>query len=240
MKISKKEKAVNRRNIIEAAVVLFTEDGYQQVSMKRIAKHAGIGDATIYKYFSSKEKLLIGYYETRAQDAIADVDQIEDWKDYELQEKIQVLIDSYLQHLLPDREFVIASFAMIYHSPMFLFSDVAPIRKEFHNAIQAILDDAWAREEIPTFPFQGVLPDLICEYIIGVLHFWIKDESDEFFETTQLIDLSLNLGITLLKSGLINQATDFMGFMLKSQMLRMLHPSHGMFQQYLKLKDILK
>jgi len=240
MKVSKEEKAQTRRKIIKTAVELMCEKGYAKVSMRTIARAAGIGDATIYKYFSSKEKLLTGYYEICAEDTVQMLLKIDDIDEYGLHEKLQVLLDSYLSNMLPDREFVSESFPLIFQSPMFLFSDVNPVRKELVAIIAQFLDDAWEKEEIPTFPFQSVLPDMLSEYVIGVLYFWIKDESEEFHETTQLIDLSLNLIISLLKSGIINHTTDFLGFMLKSQMFRVLSPGNDLLRNLLDLNKFGK
>lgn len=230
MNVSKQEKALTRRKIVKSAVGLIIENGFHKVSMRTIARTAGVGDATIYKYFSSKEKLLIGYYEICAEDTVLALQDIEAFDEYDLNEKLQVLLDTYLGNMTADREFVIESFTLIFQSPLFLFGDVNPIRKELLATITQFLDDAWAQDEIPSFPFQSVLPDLICEYIIGVLYFWINDDSDDFHETTQLVDLTLNLGMSLLKSGIINRATDFFGFMLKSQMFRLLNPQNGFFR----------
>jgi len=240
MKVSKEEKALTRRKIIKTAVELMGEKGYAKVSMRTIARAAGIGDATIYKYFPSKEKLLTGYYEVCAEDTVQALLSIDDIEQYELHEKLQVLLDSYLSHMLPDREFVAESFPLIFQSPMFLLSDVNPVRKELVTIIAQFLEDAWEKEEIPTFPFQSVLPDMLSEYVIGVLYFWIKDESEEFHETTQLIDLSLNLIISLLKSGIINHTTDFLGFMLKSQMFRVLSPGNSLLRNLLDLNKFGK
>ncbi len=240
MKVSKQEKSQTRRKIIKTAVELMGKKSYAKVSMRTIARAAGIGDATIYKYFSSKEKLLTGYYEICAEDTVQALLKIDDIEAYQLHEKLQVLLDSYLSHMLPDREFVTESFPLIFQSPMFLFSDVNPIRKELVKIIAQFLNDAWEKEEIPSFPFQSVLPDMLCEYVIGVLYFWIKDKSEEFNETTQLIDLSLTLIISLLKSGIINHTTDFLGFMLKSQMFRVLNPDNHLLRNLLDLNTFGK
>jgi len=234
MNVSKEEKARTRRKIINAAVELMGEKGFSKVSMRTIARTAKIGDATIYKYFSSKEKLLVGYYALCAEDTVETLQKIDDIDQYELHEKLQLLLDTWLAHMLPNREFVCESFPLIYQSPMFLFSHVNPIHQELTPIIAQFLDEAREKEDIPAFPFQGALPDLLCEYMIGVLYFWIQDESEEFHETTQLIDLSLNFAITLLKSGIINHATDFLGFMLKSQMFRVLNPGNGLLQSVLQ------
>jgi len=240
MNISKEEKAQTRRKIVSTAVGLMIEKGYDKVTMRAIARKAGVGDATIYNYFPNKEKLLIGYYEICAEDTVQTLLAIDDIDTYELHEKLQMLIDTYLGNLLPDREFVSESFSLIFQSPMFLFGDVNPIRKELMIIIKKFFDEAWEKEEIPASPFHNVLPDIVCEYIIGVVYFWIKDESEEFHETTQLIDLSLSLIMNVLKSGIINKTTDFLGFMLKSQMFRVLDPNNGLFRKFFDLNGIGK
>ncbi len=47
-----------RRNVIlEAAVALFKELGYERTSMNELAKRLGGSKATLYGYFASKEEL---------------------------------------------------------------------------------------------------------------------------------------------------------------------------------------
>lgn len=56
MRISKTQQASNKRLILQAAVDLMTPQGVDARTMKQIARAAGVGDATIYKYFPSKER----------------------------------------------------------------------------------------------------------------------------------------------------------------------------------------
>lgn len=48
-----------RKKIIDSAVDEFIEKGYDNASMRNIAKKAGITVGNIYRYFESKEKILI-------------------------------------------------------------------------------------------------------------------------------------------------------------------------------------
>lgn len=47
-----------RRQIVEAAYQVFAELGYERASVADVARHAGIGQGTIYRYFASKRELL--------------------------------------------------------------------------------------------------------------------------------------------------------------------------------------
>ena len=49
---------VRRQRIIEAAIELGTEGGYEAVHMRVVAERAGVALATVYRYFESKDHLL--------------------------------------------------------------------------------------------------------------------------------------------------------------------------------------
>lgn len=56
----KKEKT--RLHIIDEAMQLFREKGFDSVSMEHIASTADIAKATLYKYFPVKEAIISGYW----------------------------------------------------------------------------------------------------------------------------------------------------------------------------------
>ena len=48
-----------KRKILNSAIKIFGDKGFQNATISEIAKEAGIGDATIYEYFKSKEDILL-------------------------------------------------------------------------------------------------------------------------------------------------------------------------------------
>lgn len=53
-----KSQELVRQNIIKAARELFNKDGYDSVSMRKVAKACGYSAGTLYLYFSNKKELL--------------------------------------------------------------------------------------------------------------------------------------------------------------------------------------
>jgi AcrR family transcriptional regulator len=49
---------IRRQRIVEAAIELGTEGGYDAVHMRIVAERAGVALATVYRYFESKDHLL--------------------------------------------------------------------------------------------------------------------------------------------------------------------------------------
>ncbi|EOD69086.1 TetR family transcriptional regulator [Amycolatopsis vancoresmycina DSM 44592] len=63
----------NRERILEAARAVFAADGLT-VPMRRIARHAGVGPATLYRHFPTKEALATAAFAGRMRACYAIVD----------------------------------------------------------------------------------------------------------------------------------------------------------------------
>ncbi len=61
--IREKKKRKTKKAILDAAISLFGEKGYEQTSMAALATKAGIGKSTIYTYFGTKREILIAFCE---------------------------------------------------------------------------------------------------------------------------------------------------------------------------------
>jgi len=63
MSIREAKKQKTKKAILEAAITLFSENGYENTSIENIAKIAGIGKGTVYGYFQTKKEILKGFCE---------------------------------------------------------------------------------------------------------------------------------------------------------------------------------
>ena len=158
MKVNQEAKRETKKSIILAASKLFIELGFQKTTMKKIAKMAGIGDATIYNYFKTKEDIIIGYFEWQTEQTIEEVWSIDDLDEYSIQEKLQVLLDIFLERLSQDQEFVDFCIQLTFKSPMFLLRDRDPIKKNLQSFIEGFLMSAEDAGEIEKLPFRGLFP----------------------------------------------------------------------------------
>jgi TetR/AcrR family fatty acid metabolism transcriptional regulator len=74
-KIHKGERAEIRRNqIVQKAVRIFANKGYSNATISEVAKHAGLGDATLYEYFKNKEAILLDAGEIFLRNIVSDED----------------------------------------------------------------------------------------------------------------------------------------------------------------------
>ena len=228
MKTTRQQQDATRRQIVASAVDLMTRQGFDGTTMKDIARAAGIGDATIYKYFPTKDRIVLGYMDEAVRSALADTLATPGLADYGLQEKLQRLTDAVLERLLPDREFVAGVRILARRSPLSMLAEPLAARQALREAVTGFIETAESQGEIEPCDFKGVASGLYGDYLAGVVAYWLADESDEFADTTQLVDLSLGVLVLALRAGLVNRVLQLGGFMLRSQMARFMQHGSGL------------
>jgi len=233
MRTSKLQQDKTRRLLLRTAVDLITAQGFDGTTMKQIGRAAGLGDATIYGYFPSKEKLVLAYFELAATDALAQVAKTKGLAAFTLQERMQLLIDTLLERFLADREFVALGHKLVAGAPLLLMGDDLPGKAVLKQAFAELLEQAESQGEIAPCGFKPSLAALLADGVYAVTAYWLRDDSDEFANTTQMLDLSLGLLVLALHSGIVNKALDLGGFMLRSQLTRLMRDGNG-------LLDLLK
>jgi len=240
MKTTKSKQQQTQRLILQAAVDLMTEHGFDGVSMKQISRAAGIGDATIYKYFPTKEKLVLGYFEQSVNDAIAATLATKDFDSYMLQERLQRLVDALLEILLTDREFVAVARELAGKSPTLMMGDSLPGKLAIKQQVGAFLDAAETAGSIAPCDFKPLIGGLFADYLLAVIVYWLNDSSDEFSDTTRLVDLTLAVLVQALASGLLNKLSDLAGFLLRSQLARLMQNGSALLDLVQLARPLLK
>ncbi len=71
-------RAAVRDAILDACARLVTEHGLRSVTMSQIAQDAGIGRATLYKYFSDVDAMLLAWHERQISGHLEHLQQIRD------------------------------------------------------------------------------------------------------------------------------------------------------------------
>ena len=236
MKISQSAKEKTKIKILQSAVDLIIEKGFDNASLREMAKNAGVSNPTIYNYFPSKEKLLYAYIEQKHKEAIASIQKIDDFHTYTLREQLQTLIETELELYLEDREFIIQIADMVFHASGLKMGKLYETNALFIETVDEMLNVAIDAEEIQEPPFRNHLPKLFWDYYIMVIAYWVKDESEMFENTTQFIDHSLGVTEALLHSDILNRASDLGMFFFKTHMLTSLQNFSTKKQTLTKMK----
>ena len=244
MKISKEQKQRNRNKIILAAVDLVTSKGLKAATMREIARQAGLGDATIYNYFPTKEAIVYGYYEDKFDQVAEQLKRIKDFNEYTFQEQLQTFFETKLELLLPDREFLEKTFKTTFFTLSQHSSRIRPIKEKFMAIVEDIFEAAMEVGEIPDQVVRELTIQFFWEYYIGIVIYWLKDDSDQFEGTSIFIDNSIDLACTTIKAGIGNKIFDMGIFLFKNHVLSRMHfikdrvdTIHGIKKKFMEVKN---
>ncbi|MBM6676326.1 TetR/AcrR family transcriptional regulator [Olsenella uli] len=87
-----------RRELLACAMRLFAEEGYDNVSVRAVARAAGVAPGLAYHYFDSKERLFAEAIEDYARCCAEGVCEILDDKDLPLDEKLERALATGARH----------------------------------------------------------------------------------------------------------------------------------------------
>ncbi len=235
MKVSKDQKDQIRKKLIDAAVEVMTEKGFNAATMREISSKAGLGTATIYHYFPDKEKILYTYFLEKHREVPALLQKVPDFSEFSLKEKLQIQIETLLDIYLQDREFVQEAFKMMFDSPLRTFTELSPVKDTFTGTANGFFEESIRKNEIKDHVFKNFLNNIYWDYASLVILYWCSDNSKGFVNTSQFIDMSLDIIVEVLKSGIISKLADIGVFLFRNHI-------YSNFQSVSKLfpiKDIL-
>lgn len=187
-----------RERIVDAALKLFREQGFDATTMRDVAAAAGVATGAAYYYFRSKEELVMAFYVRTAEEARsllpASMGESRD-----LRKRLQAVIDLKLSQFAEHRRLLIA-LVRIGIDPGHRLSpfgkETESMREESIDAFRLALQGSNVR--IPK-ELQPDLPRLLWLYFMGVILFWIFDDSPKQKRTRTLLDGTLDLIVRLIR-----------------------------------------
>src|SRR5438445_5301525 len=181
-----------RRLILNAALDLLAERGYEKTTMRAIAEKTGVSLGNAYHYFKSKEHLIQAFYHRTDEEHLAAAMTLFR-KEKNLKARLLEVLRLKIQTLEPYHEFagVLFKTAADPHSPLNPFADdSAPVRRDSIRLFEELVADSKAR--IPP-DLRAELPYLLWLYHMGIILFWIHDPSPKRARTYRLIDRTVDL-----------------------------------------------
>lgn len=189
-----------RALILETAMRLFQERGYDKTTMRAIAQEAGVSVGNAYYYFEGKEHLIQGFYDRIATEhrvAIRDVLA----RETDLEARLAGVLKVWLDIATPYHEFAVQFFknAADPDSPLSPFSaESEHARVEAINIHRQVLAGA-TKTKVPE-ELRDVLPELMWLSQMGLVLYWIFDRTEGRERSYRLAERGARLtarGVTL-------------------------------------------
>ena len=181
-----------KAKILDAALELFRERGYEAATMRAIAERAGVSLGNAYYYFGSKEHLIQAFYDRTHVEHVAAVGtKLDELKD--LKSRLLWVMRKKVETIEPYHRFAGLLFrsAADPNSPLNPFSpESQAVRQEATEVFARVVDGArgpLAKDLKPE------LPNLLWLYHMGIVLYWIHDKSEGRWRTWKLMERSVDL-----------------------------------------------
>ncbi|MER7697493.1 MULTISPECIES: TetR family transcriptional regulator [unclassified Streptomyces] len=176
-----------RTLILETALRLFAERGYDRTTMRAIAQEAGVSVGNAYYYFSSKEHLVQGFYDRIADEHARAVRPVLEGEG-DLAVRIRGVLLGWLDVAEPYHRFAAQFFknAADPDSPLSPFSEDSAAARDAAISIHA---RCVAGADVKSDPeLAPLLPQLMWLMQMGLVLFWVYDRSEGAERSRRLVE----------------------------------------------------
>ena len=174
-----------RAGIVDAALRLFRSSGYDAATMRAIADEAGVSLGSTYYYFSGKEELVQAFYDQLQVEHAAAAEAAYDRTAFA--DRLRGVMESFVDVAEPFHDFGGQFFrnAADPRSPLSPFSpESAPAREASTELFRRAVEGS----DLKVAPaLRQELPDLLWLLHMGVVLFWVHDDSPGQRRTRTLI-----------------------------------------------------
>ena len=178
-----------RRRLYDTAIRMISERGYEATTLREIARKAGVSVGLLYRYFPSKQAVIIALYDELSQDFAR---RAAGMKAGKWRERFLFALDTSLDVLRPHRTALRALIPVLIGDPddgVFAagtaFSRVR-VQQAFEDAVAGAAD-------APKPPLAAALGRLLYLVHLAVLLWWLLDKTPQQRATTALVGLTEQL-----------------------------------------------
>jgi AcrR family transcriptional regulator len=168
--------------IVEAALRLFAENGYEATTMRAIAREAGVATGNAYYYYASKEELIREHFTQRQAEHAAACRQVLA-TETGLERRIAGVLRALVDVLAPCRGFA----AKLY------WQAAGPAAIGLYAEVIS-----GTRGRLPASG-RGRLPELLWLYSTVIVQYWAHDTSPGCVQTYRLIDSTAPIAARLIR-----------------------------------------
>jgi AcrR family transcriptional regulator len=189
---------VTGRRILEAALELFRQEGFDNTTMRSIAQKAQVATGAAYYYYPSKDAIVMDFYQRSCDEMQSKIRLALEQVDG-LDVGLRALIQVKLTHFGPNRD-VLRALLRNGADPQYPLSPFSVETKAIRDIdiawFQRILQDSGVRisRDLTTR-----LPGVLWFFQMGVIFFWLTDDSPQQARTAKLLPLACKTVATLVR-----------------------------------------
>ena len=187
---SKKKDKYNQ--ILDAAVSVFADQGFQNSTISQIAREAGVADGTIYLYFKNKQDIFSHFFTYKCRLIFNNFKQTVD-KEKNATDKLRTLIRIHFQEFQRDRKMAQVFRMGTRQNHRLMETHIKEMAKMYLNLIESIVEQG----QVESTMRQDLFISLVKRFILGaveeIINVWVISggKYDLVSQADPLVDLFL-------------------------------------------------
>jgi len=158
------DRKTNRQEeIIEAAVKLFSDNGFHNTAVQRLADAVGLNKATLYYHIHSKEELLYRIHRAIIDDFLTDLEAICAQPNLTPTDRLHRAIQAHIRHVAERQAEVKIFFRERDSIGEEMRVRIAERRRRYQDLLVAIIEEGMAAGE-----FRDVDAKVVASFIVGM------------------------------------------------------------------------
>ncbi|MCI0352186.1 MAG: TetR/AcrR family transcriptional regulator, partial [Acidobacteriales bacterium] len=184
-----------RALLLETALQLFREKGFEATTMRDIAAKAEMALGAAYYYFPSKEAIVQAYYQSVQEEHNRRVREALAKRNLDLKARLRVVSHTKLDIIADDRKLLGTIFRYA-GEPEHPLSCLGPSTRDMRAASIATFAEAIGDEPLPK-DVAEVLPVALWSLHMAIMVYFIYDSTSQQQRTRKLVDGALDLAMRL-------------------------------------------
>lgn len=183
-----------RQAIIQAAMHVFSRNGFSGSTTRKIAERAGISEAMIYSHFRSKQDLYAAIIDEKLQEGEPLYYPLVAMKNKDEPQVFAAIVSNYFRRHSNDTSFLrLLLFSALEGHELAAMFVAGPVSKFFEFLAEYI------QKRIDEGVFREVHPKLAARALLGMIHYFIllreilQDEALQSIKQTEAVETIVNI-----------------------------------------------
>jgi len=197
MKRAIRKSEETRTRILDAALAVFRERGFERATMREVAQSAGVAVGAAYYYFDSKDAIVLAFYERSQAEMLPSIRESLS-RAKTLETRLRAVISYKFEYFKPNRRLLgaLSSHTDPEHPLSPFGREARAIRDEDVAMFERAVTESGVRLPATVRPY---LARLLWMYQMGLILFWVYDGSKDQERTSFLYEKTLKMLLVTLK-----------------------------------------
>lgn len=185
-----------------------SEFGKKPQNLYAFAKHLNLVEAEVTQHYGSFAAIEQAFWKNLHQQTVEEIEKQEIYSTYSVREKLLSYGFTWVESLKKHRTFVQISVKTRYED-IFNQAPWSSVKADFLAFVSLLINEGVQNEEIKDrLFFTDYYKNVIWQEIVALLHFWVRDNSENFARTDAFIEKSVNFAMDIFARNWLDSGFD--------------------------------